>query len=167
MRHRDEIPSPALLLDLDRFDANVSKMATHLRDRGKAFRPHAKTHKCPEIARRMIGDGAVGVCTARLSEAEAREEMLRSAEHVKVITGKTPATIAFPYGTREAATLREAAIAAELGFTAAVTTQPGVIRPGMAGGTTYLPRLSLNGLYQKPRYVSALASGIPLKLMGK
>ena len=104
---------------------------------------------------------------ARLSEAEAREEMLRSAEHVKVITGKTPATIAFPYGTREAATLREAAIAAELGFTAAVTTQPGVIRPGIAGGTTYLPRLSLNGLYQKPRYVSALASGIPLKLMGK
>ncbi len=70
MRHRDEIPSPALLLDLDRFEANVSKMVAHLRDRGKAFRPHAKTHKCPEIARRMIDAGAVGVCTARLSEAE-------------------------------------------------------------------------------------------------
>ena len=70
MRHRDEIPSPALLLDLDRFEANLSKMASHLRAKGKAFRPHAKTHKCPEIARRMIGAGAVGVCTARLSEAE-------------------------------------------------------------------------------------------------
>lgn len=104
---------------------------------------------------------------ARLSESEARDEMIRSAEHVKVITGKTPATIAFPYGTREAATLREAAIAAELGFAVAVTTQPGVVRPDMPGGMTYLPRLSINGLYQKPRYVSALASGIPLKLMGK
>ena len=70
MRHREEIPTPALLLDLDCFDANVSKMAGHLRDRGKAFRPHAKTHKCPEIARRMIDAGAVGTCTARLSEAE-------------------------------------------------------------------------------------------------
>ena len=70
MRHRDEIPTPALLLDLDRFEANVSKMAAHLRGRDKAFRPHAKTHKCPAIARRMIDAGAVGVCTARLSEAE-------------------------------------------------------------------------------------------------
>jgi len=70
MRHRDEIPTPALLLVLDRFDAYVSKMAAHLRGRDKAFRPHAKTHKCPAIARRMIDAGAVGVCTARLSEAE-------------------------------------------------------------------------------------------------
>jgi D-serine deaminase-like pyridoxal phosphate-dependent protein len=70
MRHRDEIPTPALLLDLERFEANVAKMAAHLRGQGKAFRPHAKTHKCPEIARRMIDAGAVGVCTARLSEAE-------------------------------------------------------------------------------------------------
>lgn len=70
MRVRSDIPTPALLLDLDRFDANVAKMAAFLRDRGKAFRPHAKTHKCPEVARRMLSAGAVGVCTARLSEAE-------------------------------------------------------------------------------------------------
>lgn len=104
---------------------------------------------------------------ARLSEEDAHEEMRISAEHVEAITGKRPATIAFPYGTKEAATHREAKIAGKLGFAAAVTTQPGVIRPDMPGGPTYLPRLSLNGLYQKPRYVSALASGIPLKLMGK
>lgn len=70
MRVRSEIPTPALLLDLDRFEANVTKMATFLAARGKAFRPHAKTHKCPDVARRMVGAGAVGVCTARLSEAE-------------------------------------------------------------------------------------------------
>lgn len=104
---------------------------------------------------------------ARLPEADAREEMLISADHVEVVTGHRPVTIAFPYGTREAATQREAAIAAGLGFTVSVTTQPGVIKTGLSSGTHYLPRLSLNGLYQKPRYVSALASGIPLKLMGK
>ena len=70
MRVRDDVPTPALLLDLDRFESNVTRMAGHLRAKGKAFRPHGKTHKCPEVARRMIGAGAVGACTARLSEAE-------------------------------------------------------------------------------------------------
>jgi D-serine deaminase-like pyridoxal phosphate-dependent protein len=70
MPFRDDVATPALLLDLDRFDANVARMAGYLRDHGKAFRPHAKTHKCPEIARRLVAAGAVGVCTARLSEAE-------------------------------------------------------------------------------------------------
>jgi len=104
---------------------------------------------------------------ARLPEADAREEMALSADHVKEITGKRPDAIAFPYGTREATTRREASISAEIGFKVAVTTQPGIMQPGLPGGTTYLPRLSLNGLYQKPRYVSALASGIPLKLIGR
>ncbi|SCW31756.1 Polysaccharide deacetylase [Rhizobium mongolense subsp. loessense] len=104
---------------------------------------------------------------ARLPEAEIREEMALSADHVEAITGKRPETFAFPYGTPEAATRREAAIAAELSFKVAVTTRPGVMRADLPGSTTYLPRLSLNGFYQKPRYVSALASGIPLKLMGR
>ncbi|MEP7117134.1 MAG: DSD1 family PLP-dependent enzyme [Acidobacteriota bacterium] len=67
---RDEIPTPALLLDLDAFTANVATMATFVREHGKQFRPHGKTHKCPEIARRLVAAGAVGACTARLSEAE-------------------------------------------------------------------------------------------------
>ena len=67
---RDDIPTPALLLDLDAFEANVATMATFVRSRGKGFRPHGKTHKCPEIARRLVAAGAIGSCTARLSEAE-------------------------------------------------------------------------------------------------
>jgi D-serine deaminase-like pyridoxal phosphate-dependent protein len=70
MRFRGDIPTPALVLDLDAFDDNIRKMASHLKVRGKAFRPHGKTHKCPEIARALIGAGAVGICAARLSEAE-------------------------------------------------------------------------------------------------
>jgi D-serine deaminase-like pyridoxal phosphate-dependent protein len=70
MQSRRDIPTPALLLDLDAFDDNIKKMAAHLKTRGKGFRPHGKTHKCPEIARRLIEAGAVGICAARLSEAE-------------------------------------------------------------------------------------------------
>lgn len=67
---RADVPSPALLLDLDAFDANVRAMTGYVAARGKALRPHAKTHKCPEIARRLVAAGAVGACTAKLGEAE-------------------------------------------------------------------------------------------------
>src|SRR5438309_9750807 len=67
---RDEIPTPALLLDLDRFERNLATMAAHVRSAGKALRPHAKTHRCPEIARRQVAAGALGVACAKLGEAE-------------------------------------------------------------------------------------------------
>ena len=67
---RADIATPALLLDLDAFHANVAKMAAHLKGRGKAFRPHGKTHKCAEIAKALVRAGAVGTCAAKLSEAE-------------------------------------------------------------------------------------------------
>jgi len=70
----DEIPTPALVLRLDRFERNVEKMAAALRGAGRAFRPHGKTHKCPEIAKRLVAAGAVGTCAAKLSEAEAFAE---------------------------------------------------------------------------------------------
>jgi D-serine deaminase-like pyridoxal phosphate-dependent protein len=66
-----EIPTPALLVDLDAFEANLKKMAEHCRQSGVGFRPHAKTHKCPEIARRQVQSGALGICTATVPEAEA------------------------------------------------------------------------------------------------
>src|SRR3990167_2042577 len=67
---RAEIPTPALLLDLERFERNIQKMAAHVKATGKKLRPHAKTHKCPEIARRQVAAGAAGVCVAKVSEAE-------------------------------------------------------------------------------------------------
>lgn len=67
---RHEIPTPALLLDLDALDANITKMAAHLAVRARGFRPHGKTHKCPQIARRLIEAGAIGACAAKLGEAE-------------------------------------------------------------------------------------------------
>jgi D-serine deaminase-like pyridoxal phosphate-dependent protein len=65
------IATPAIVVDLDAFEANVKKMADHCREAKCGFRPHAKTHKCPEIARRQIAAGALGICVATVPEAEA------------------------------------------------------------------------------------------------
>src|SRR3989338_4115156 len=54
---RDDVPTPALLLDLDRFERNLERMAGHVRRAGKRLRPHAKTHRCPEIAKRQVAAG--------------------------------------------------------------------------------------------------------------
>ncbi len=65
------IPTPAAVLDLDAFERNVVKMAARAKAAGLALRPHAKSHKCSAIARRQIEAGAVGICCAKLAEAEA------------------------------------------------------------------------------------------------
>jgi 3-hydroxy-D-aspartate aldolase len=65
------IPTPALLVDLDAFEANLKKMSDHCRQAKRDFRPHAKTHKCPAIAQRQIAAGAIGICVATVPEAEA------------------------------------------------------------------------------------------------
>ena len=66
-----DLPTPALLVDLDLLDANIAAMAAHCRRDGCQIRPHAKTHKCPEIARRQVAAGARGISTATVAEAEA------------------------------------------------------------------------------------------------
>ena len=65
------VPTPALLVDLDAFESNVKSLAEHCRKSGRGFRPHAKTHKCPEIAKRQMAAGALGICAATVPEAEA------------------------------------------------------------------------------------------------
>ena len=68
---RSELPTPALVLDTAAMDRNIAAMAAYAAGRGLALRPHAKTHKSAEIARRQIAAGAVGICCAKLGEAEA------------------------------------------------------------------------------------------------
>ena len=66
--------TPSLVLDLDAFERNVARMADHCRASGLGLRPHAKTHKSIEIARRQIAAGALGICVAKLGEAEVMGE---------------------------------------------------------------------------------------------
>jgi D-serine deaminase-like pyridoxal phosphate-dependent protein len=67
----DEVDTPALIVDLDAFEANLAAMMESARPSGVRVRPHAKTHKCPEIARRQVQQGAIGVCCQKVAEAEA------------------------------------------------------------------------------------------------
>ena len=67
----ERITTPALVLRLDRFERNLARMREFLTLSGLSIRPHSKTHKCSQIARRQVAAGALGVCTATLREAEA------------------------------------------------------------------------------------------------
>lgn len=66
-----DVDTPCLLLELDAFGRNLERLMDSLRGTGIKLRPHAKSHKCPEIALRQITLGAVGVCCQKVSEAEA------------------------------------------------------------------------------------------------
>jgi D-serine deaminase-like pyridoxal phosphate-dependent protein len=65
------VDTPALVVDLATFQRNLDRMPALLAPTGVAVRPHAKTHKSPEVAAQQIARGAVGVCVAKVAEAEA------------------------------------------------------------------------------------------------
>ena len=66
----EEVDTPALVLDLDAFENNLNTLNASVQNKVRV-RPHAKTHKCPEVAKRQIALGAVGMCCQKVSEAEA------------------------------------------------------------------------------------------------
>ena len=66
-----DLDTPALCVDLDRMEANIAKMQAVVKKNGIATRPHAKTHKSADIARLQLAAGAIGICTAKVSEAES------------------------------------------------------------------------------------------------
>ena len=66
----DEIDTPALVIDLDAFEANLDRMAELLAPTGAKLRAHAKTHKSPVIAKLQMARGAVGQCVQKVAEAE-------------------------------------------------------------------------------------------------
>ncbi|MBV8594323.1 MAG: DSD1 family PLP-dependent enzyme [Caulobacteraceae bacterium] len=139
---RADLATPALVVDLDAFARNVAVMAAAARAAGVALRPHAKTHKCAEIARRQVAAGAVGVCCAKLGEAEALAEAgidgllitspvvgARNAERLAALARRSPglmATVDHP-GAIEAFERAGAAL------TLVVDVDPGLHRTGVAG----------------------------------
>jgi D-serine deaminase-like pyridoxal phosphate-dependent protein len=65
-----DVDTPALILDLDRFESNLERMRAAAAGYNVRLRPHAKSHKCVEIARRQMAAGAVGICCQKIGEAE-------------------------------------------------------------------------------------------------
>jgi D-serine deaminase-like pyridoxal phosphate-dependent protein len=69
MRKQD-VDTPALLLDLDAVEENIASMARYFAARPQNLRPHFKTPKTPEVARRQLAAGAIGITAAKVGEAE-------------------------------------------------------------------------------------------------
>jgi peptidoglycan/xylan/chitin deacetylase (PgdA/CDA1 family) len=96
---------------------------------------------------------------AKVTDAAVRSELENSRAVIEAALGTAPQHLAYPVGDKTSAGPREFRIAAELGFKTAVTTRPGVIFRGHVQHLLALPRISLNGEFQKPRYARVLISG--------
>ena len=163
-----DLDTPCLCVDLDRLEANLDRMQTTVARNGIASRPHAKTHKCPAIARLQLATGSVGICTAKISEAEVMFE--HGIEQVLMTTvNVTPRKIrramrlrkryeSFTQAVDTAANARDlSAAATEAGVVAdiVVDIDPGGHRTGITAGAPALelaqlvdtlPGLRLRGL---------------------
>jgi D-serine deaminase-like pyridoxal phosphate-dependent protein len=164
---RNDLPTPALLLDLDSFEYNIRKMTQHVREHNLALRPHAKTHKCPEIAKLLIRAGAVGACTAKISEAEVFAQNGISGllittpvigkykiERAVRLSAKRPDTIFSVDNTQNARDLNDAAREARIRLNLAIDllvwnrtgVQPGLPALGLAQAIEAMPFVKLAGI---------------------
>lgn len=105
----------------------------------------------------------------RLDEATALREMTESADILEARLGARPRHLAYPYGYSSAVGCREVELAARAGFASAVTTRHGVLQAGHAAHVHALPRISVNGRYQRVAHVRTMLSGVttPLVNAGK
>jgi D-serine deaminase-like pyridoxal phosphate-dependent protein len=99
-----ELETPAVVVDLDVMERNLSRMARYCRRHNIKLRPHTKSHKIPELAKRQIESGATGITVAKIGEAE-----------VMINSGITDILIAYPVvGRGKAARLAELAERADI-----------------------------------------------------
>lgn len=153
-----DLDSPALCVDLDKMEQNIKTVQTRLQGTGVAVRPHGKTHKCPAIAKMQIAAGAIGLCTAKLSESEVFlnngiSNVLMTGvnisaskiKHAMELRKKYPGFIQAVDNLQNAKDLQDAAKAA--GVTADVVVDVDVIkRSGVLAGD---PALALAQLVDK------------------
>jgi peptidoglycan/xylan/chitin deacetylase (PgdA/CDA1 family) len=93
------------------------------------------------------------------NDAAVRAEIEMSRSVLEAALGQRPRHLAYPVGDATSAGPREFRIAAELGFKTAVTTRPGVLFQEHRDHLTALPRISVNGEFQRQRYLKVLMSG--------
>lgn len=166
---KHDLPTPSLLLDLDLLESNIAKMSQHAKAFSIQLRPHAKTHKSPDIARLQTEAGALGVCTSTIHEAEVMaaagiKELLITSEVVgknKVerllrLTRKQQGTMSVVDNALQAEVLNDAAAAAKLTLNVLVDIDPVGRRSGVLPGDDALrlaekimklPRLKLRGVH--------------------
>ncbi len=164
-----DLVTPALLLDLDALEANLAKMAAHAKAAKINLRPHGKTHKCVEIARRQLQAGAIGLCAATIREAEAfaaaglrglliTTELVGKPkiERLLKLTRLAPDTLSAVDNLDHANQLNDAAASARLKLNLVLDVDPGGRRTGIPAGAralalaeqvAKLPNLRLRGIH--------------------
>jgi D-serine deaminase-like pyridoxal phosphate-dependent protein len=162
-----DLDTPALCVDLDRLERNIQAMQAAVKRFGIATRPHAKTHKSADIAKMQLAAGAIGICTAKLGEAEAL--MAQGIDRICMTTSNlSPAKIrrAMQLRTKSShfvqatdteqnardlsAAAREAGVTADVVIDVAVGTRSGIPPDdgavALAKLVDTLPNLTLRGL---------------------
>jgi peptidoglycan/xylan/chitin deacetylase (PgdA/CDA1 family) len=104
---------------------------------------------------------------ARLDVADARREIRDAARIIASEIGVNPSHMAYPYGYASAVGCREVSLAKEAGYVSAVTTRHGVLRPEHKDHLLALPRLSVNGRYQRVAHMRTMLSGITTPLANR
>lgn len=104
---------------------------------------------------------------SKLSPEAVRIEADRARNRIRERIGHDPAHFCYPYGDASSAAGREFALIRELGFASATTTRKGVLFPEHSAHLHALPRISLNGDYQRLRYVKTFLTGAPFALGGR
>jgi D-serine deaminase-like pyridoxal phosphate-dependent protein len=142
---RAALNTPALVLDLDALDRNITEMASIAAAYGIALRPHAKTHKSVDIARRQIAAGAVGLCCAKIGEAEVLAEgeiagiLITSPvaapaaiERLASLAGRSPDLLAVVDHPGVVAAIDRALAAAGATMGVIIDIDPGIRRTGVS-----------------------------------
>lgn len=144
---KDQLPTPSLTLDLERLEGNIAKMRRTAQEAGIDLRPHAKTHKCSQIAKAQIEAGALGVCAATISEAERLAAAgvtgilitseIAGAEKTRrllVLTRQRPETMSVIDSIEQARSLDEASGQAGVRLPVLIDVDPGGRRTGITPG---------------------------------
>ena len=93
VQYKSDLDTPCLVLDMDVLEGNLEMMKATAAAAGKNLRPHVKTHKCSSLARKQIEAGAIGVCVAKLSEAD---RAIADAQKVCPVTGEPLGSMGVP-----------------------------------------------------------------------
>ena len=163
-----DLDTPSLCVDLDSLEANIAKMQNTTSLNGIASRPHAKTHKTPVIAQMQLDTGSVGICVAKVSEAEAMfqngiDEILLTTTNVTTtkirramkLREQCQGFIQATDSADNARLLSEAALSMNIVADVVVDVDPGGNRTGIKAGqpalqlaqlVDQLPGLTLRGL---------------------
>ena len=146
---RADLNTPVLVLDVEALDRNIAAMAALVAGRSIALRPHAKTHKSVDIAKRQIEAGAVGVCCAKIGEAEALSEggvtgilitspvaAPRAIERLAALAATAEGLMAVVDHPGVAEKLQIALAAADANLEVIIDIDPGIARTGVASAET-------------------------------